>query len=379
MKKRKITKQITAGTLKIGGDAPVSVQTMTNIPIDNIDANIALIHRLSDAGAQLVRLAVKDMDAVKSFETIKKQVKIPLCADIHFDHKLAIAVIKKGADKIRINPGNIKSQEKVKEIIKAAKDYKVPIRIGVNGGSIDRKKYIHPTPKVLVESAIDHIKILEDNDFSDIVVSIKTSNLNDTIQANILFSEKYDYPLHIGLTEAGFGDSCIVQSSIAIGTLLYNGIGDTIRVSMTGDPLEEVKIGREILKSMGLIEEGIKIISCPTCGRMDVRFDVRKIAEEVTVRFSTTGSVGANNHSPSVETDNYPSLRPTSTPTTGSTTIAIMGCEVNGPGEARDADYGLAGGHDGYVMLFAKGKKIKKVLIEEAVDALMQELSAAKK
>jgi (E)-4-hydroxy-3-methylbut-2-enyl-diphosphate synthase len=324
---------------------------MTNIPIDDIDANIASIHSLHNAGAELVRLAVKDERAVESFGIIKKHVDIPLCADIHFDYKLAIASIKKGADKIRINPGNIKSQDKIKEIIKTAKDYQTPIRIGVNGGSIDREKYNHPAPKTLVESAAEHIKLFEDNNFTDIIVSIKTSDLNDTIQANILFSEKYDYPVHIGLTEAGFGNSCIVQSSIAIGALLYNGIGDTIRVSMTGDPILEVKLGQEILKSMGLLERGIKIISCPTCGRTDPRFNVLKVAEEVKAKC-----------------DELLISKPLK--------LAVMGCEVNGPGEAADADYGLAGGHDGFVMLFAKGKKIRKVSIDEAVNALMQTLSA---
>ena len=352
---RRKTRQITAGTLKIGGDAPVSVQTMTNIPIEKTDATIAQITKMKDAGADIVRLAVRNEDAVPHLKTIIKSTDIPLVADIHFDYRLAIASIDAGIDKIRINPGNIGEKWKVEEVVRAASANNIPIRIGVNGGSINRKKYDHVTPASLVDSAMENILILEEYGFSDIAISIKSSDIFTTIEANRVMSETRDYPIHIGLTEAGYGTSCIIQSSVVVGHMLLQGIGDTIRVSMTGDPVEEVTTGIKILQSLALKPCPVKMISCPTCGRTAPDIDLLEIAkgaeEEITSKFA--GKLEAAGKQ---------------------ITVAIMGCEVNGPGEAREADYGLAGGRNGSMLLFAKGEIIRKVTIGDAIKELIDQI-----
>lgn len=355
MKTRKNKLKIMAGNLQIGGGAPVSIQSMTNVPIEDIEGTIRQITRLEEAGADLVRLAVRNEDAIEPLKKIIKSVKIPLCADIHFNHKLAIGAIKAGIHKVRINPGNIGDDSRVKEVIAAAKDAGVPIRIGVNGGSIDRKKYSSVTAESLVDSAIFHLKILEDNNFYDTAVSIKSSEVLTTIEANILFSDLRDYPIHVGLTEAGYGLNCTVQSSIAIGHLILSGIGDTIRVSMTGDPVDEIIVAKKILQTTGDRVTPIKIISCPTCGRTDPGIDILKLATEVDME------LGARFEKKLLETKR-------------SIHVAVMGCEVNGPGEAADADAGLAGGRDGKMLLFSKGKKLRIVNSSEAVPALVKEI-----
>lgn len=352
---RKKTRQVRAGSLLIGGDAPVSIQSMTNLPIEDVKGTIGQILRLHNEGADLVRIAVRNEESIKYLREIRKSVSIPLSADIHFNYRIAIKAIEAGIDKIRINPGNIGNREDVLEVVKAANSYGVPIRIGVNAGSIDEKRYGAVTPEALIQSAFDHIHILEDSGFSDIVVSIKSSDINETITANRLFSGQSDYPLHIGLTEAGYGTACIVQSSIAIGSLLLQGIGDTVRVSMTGDPVEEVIIAKRILESTGERMPVIKIISCPTCGRTDPSFDVLALAKTVDNEMTNTFGNKLKELGKTI-------------------TIAVMGCEVNGPGEASHADIGVAGGRNGSALLFSSGKKIKKIAVSEAVKSIEAEI-----
>ncbi|HPQ52065.1 MAG TPA: flavodoxin-dependent (E)-4-hydroxy-3-methylbut-2-enyl-diphosphate synthase [Spirochaetota bacterium] len=352
---RKQTRPVRAGNLDIGGGAPVSLQSMTSVPLEDVDATVDQIQRLHEAGADLVRVAVRNLDAVQYLREVCRSVTVPLSADIHFNHAIAIESIKAGVRKIRINPGNIGDAEKVREVVRCAKDYGVPIRIGVNGGSVDKKKYPEVTPRSLVDSAMEHVHILEDNGFSDIVVSIKSSDIFQTIEANKIFSATRDYPVHIGLTEAGYGMACVVQSSIVIGHLLLVGIGDTVRVSMTGDPVQEVIAGRRILESLGEKYNPLKIISCPTCGRTDPELDLYELAgaveAELTQRFGPVlGETGRT------------------------LTVAIMGCEVNGPGEASHADAGLAGGRAGAMLLFAQGQKIKKVHRDNALSELSDEV-----
>ncbi len=349
---RRKSRSVNAGGLFIGGGAPVSVQTMTNIPIDDVGANTTMIARLKSLGAELVRLAVRNEDSVKAFREIRRAVDIPICADIHFDYRLAIKSIEAGADKIRINPGNIGSESRVKEVVRAARERGVPIRIGVNGGSIDRNRFSGPTPENLVESALEHVRILEDAGFYDIVVSIKASDLREMIEANRIFSGKTEYPVHVGLTEAGYGQACLVSSSIAIGHLLLQGIGDTIRVSMTGDPADEILAGIEILNSLGLRKAPVRIISCPTCGRTDPSLDLLMLAKRIDREF--------NERFGPILRERGQTLK-----------VAVMGCEVNGPGEASDADLGLAGGRNGSVVVFSSGRKIKKIDVEEAVEYLL--------
>jgi (E)-4-hydroxy-3-methylbut-2-enyl-diphosphate synthase len=352
---RNETKRVMVKDLRIGAGAPVSIQSMTNIPIEDVDSTIMQINNLNREGADLVRLAVRNEDSIAYLKKIREKISSPLSADVHFNYKIAIKAIEAGIDKIRINPGNIGDDKKVKEVVKAAKDYSVPIRIGVNGGSVDRKKYGAVTPESLVDSAMEHIKILEDNNFNDIVVSIKSSDIFDTIEANKLFAGRRNYPLHIGLTEAGYGTACVVQSSIAIGHLLLLGIGDTIRVSMTGDPLEEIVIAKKILESVGERNPLIRMISCPTCGRTEPSInvlDIAKSAEEfLRQRFGRI-----------LEESNR------------TITVAVMGCEVNGPGEAAHADIGAAGGRDGTMLLFAGGKKLRKVAVKDVVTSLSEEV-----
>ncbi len=346
MKKKK-KREILLGNVKIGGDAPVSVQSMTKTDTRKISPTVKQIHQLEKAGCEIIRVAVPDMKAAKNLSSIKEAISIPLIADIHFDYRLALEAITQGVDGLRINPGNIGSKEKVKTVVDATRERNLPIRIGVNAGSLEKrflKKYKHPTPEAMVESAMGHIQLLEKFQFFDIKVSLKASNLMDTVQAYRLIHRKVDYPLHLGITAAGPLFSGTIKSSIGLGILLAEGIGDTIRVSLTGSALEEVKVGHEILKSLRLRQSGLEIISCPTCGRSEV--NILKIVKEIEKELSA-----------------FPrDLK-----------IAIMGCVVNGPGEAREADIGIAGGR-GVGVLFKKGKVIKKLKEGDLTSALINEI-----
>ncbi len=352
--KRHTTRPVKIRDLIIGGDSPISIQSMTNVPLENVSGTMAQIERLVEAGADLVRLAVINEDALPHLREVRKAVDAPLSADIHFNYKLALGAIESGIDKIRINPGNIGKLEHIREIVRRAKERSVPIRIGVNGGSLDKKKYPALTAEALAQSALDHVRILEDLGFEDIVVSIKTSDIQMTIEANKLFANERNYPLHIGLTEAGYGISCVVQSSVVIGHLLLSGLGDTIRVSMTGDPVEEVRIAKKILDALEIRPLPVRIIACPTCGRTDPEIDLEKIAREVESALIREFS------------DTLVKLR-------RQIVVAVMGCEVNGPGEASHADVGVAGARSGNYLLFAKGKKIKTLRRDEIVSSIMQE------
>lgn len=342
-----MTRQISIGKVKIGGGAPISVQSMTNTKTTDTDATVAQIKALQDAGCDIVRLAVPDMPAANNIANIKAQVDVPLIADIHFDYRLALKAIEQGIDALRINPGNIGSEERVKAVVEAAKKRHIPIRIGVNAGSLDKKllaKYGKVTAEALVESAMQHVRILEKLDFHDIKISLKAHDVPLTLDAYRLMSETVDYPLHLGITEAGTVNTGIIKSSVGIGALLAEGIGDTFRISLTGDPVNEVVVANEILKALNLKEYGPTLISCPTCGRCNI--NLAGIADKVEAR-----------------------LRGVKTPIK----VAVMGCIVNGPGEARDADIGIAGGK-GEGLVFAKGEIIKKVSEDKLVDALFEEL-----
>ena len=344
---RKKTKKIKLGNIYVGGDSPITVQSMTNTDTRDAISTINQINRLEEAKCDIIRIAVPDMEAAGVIKEIKAKVKIPIVADIHYDYRLALKSIENGVDAVRINPGNIGSSEKVKAVVDAAKYNGVPIRIGVNSGSLDKRlleKYNHVSSKALVESAMEHVKILEGLNFFDIAISIKSSDVVMMIESYRLISETVDYPLHLGVTEAGPIMKGTIKSSIGIGTLLAEGIGDTIRVSLTGDPIEEVKVGREILKSMGYIKEGIDIVSCPTCGRCQI--DLFSIVNQAEERLK----------------GNNKNIK-----------IAIMGCAVNGPGEAREADIGIAGGK-GEGLIFKKGKIIKKVPEDKLLDELIREI-----
>ena len=347
MIKRKMTRQISIGKVKIGGGAPISVQSMTNTKTTDTDATVAQINALKEAGCDIVRMAVPDMPAANNIANIKARVDVPLIADIHFDYRLALKAIEQGIDALRINPGNIGSQDRVEAVVKAAKAKHIPIRIGVNAGSLDKKllaKYGKVTAEALVESAMQHVHILEKLDFHDIKISLKAHDVPLTIAAYRLMSQTVDYPLHLGITEAGTVNTGIIKSSVGIGALLAEGIGDTFRISLTGDPVNEVIVANEILKALDLKEYGPTLISCPTCGRCNI--DLPAIAEKVEQR-----------------------LRGVKRPIK----VAVMGCVVNGPGEARDADIGIAGGK-GEGLVFAKGEIIKKVSEDKLVDALFEEL-----
>ena len=349
MIKRRKTREVKIGKIKIGGRNPIAVQSMCNTDTRDVKATIKQIHELEEVGCEIVRVAVPDMGAAGALGKIKKQIHIPLVADIHFDYQLALEAINQGVDKIRINPGNIGSKEKIKAVVKAAKERKVPIRIGINAGSLERDILVKygglATADGMVESAFRHIKILEDLDFFEIVVSLKASDVPRTIKAYEIFSKKYDYPLHLGITEAGTVWSGSIKSAVGIGSLLAQGIGDTIRVSLTGSVTEEVRVGFEILKSLGLREKGPILISCPTCGRTEI--DLVTLANKVEKAIAK------------VE-------KPIK--------VAVMGCVVNGPGEAREADIGVAGGkHVGAI--FVKGKVIKTVPEKEILPTLLQEIN----
>ncbi len=347
MAKRKKTRQIMVGKVKVGGLAPVVVQSMTNTFTQDVPATVSQIKRLEEAGCEIVRVAVPDEEAAEAITSIKEKISIPLVADIHFDYRLAIASAKAGADGLRLNPGNIGSKKKVKAIVDCAKEFNIPIRIGVNAGSLEKdilKKYNGANPEALVESAIRHIELLKSLDFHLIKISIKASDVLRTINAYRRISSKTDLPLHVGVTEAGALYAGIVKSSLGIGMLLAEGIGDTIRVSLTRDPVEEVRVGFEILKALGIRQHGPDIISCPTCGRCKI--DLFDIVERV-------------------ERALWSNLLPVK--------IAIMGCIVNGPGEAMEADIGIAGG-DGTGILFKKGKVIKKFPEDKLFDGLLDEI-----
>ena len=347
---RRISKKIRLRDRYIGGGEDISVQSMTNCPAHDFEGTLKQALRLQEAGCDIVRMAVPDEDAAPVFSFLKNGgVSIPLVADIHFDYKLALAALRGGADKIRINPGNIGEGWKVREVSDACKAAGVPIRIGVNGGSLDKKlleKYGSPTAQALAESALTQAEMLEDMGFSDIVISIKSSRIATACEAARIVAADSEYPLHLGVTEAGTEYSGIIKNAIGIGSLLCDGIGDTLRVSLTADPVREVTAGKEILKSLGLLRGGIDIISCPTCGRTAI--DLISIADEFRRR------------SASLDTGNKKIC------------VAVMGCAVNGPGEAREADIGIAGG-DGFALLFKNGKTVCRVEEERAVDVLIEE------
>jgi len=349
MEARKKTRVIHVGKTAIGGNNPVSVQSMTKTDTRNVSATVKQIKGLEKAGCEIIRLAVPDMDAARALGRIKKSVDIPMIADIHFDYRLALEAVKQGIDGLRINPGNIGAKWKIKEVVMAAKDKKLPIRIGVNAGSLEKellRKYGHPKPEALVESAKRHIGILEGLNFRDIKVSLKASNVPTTVDAYRLFSRKFKYPLHVGISEAGPPSTGIIKSSVGIGILLSEGIGDTIRVSLTAEPVEEIRVAYGILSALGLRKRGAEIISCPTCGRCNI--NLKGLAAKVESKLKLIDKP---------------------------ITVAVMGCVVNGPGEAREADFGIAGGK-GRGILFKKGRIIKQCTEKELLNALMEEIDA---
>ncbi|AOR23276.1 flavodoxin-dependent (E)-4-hydroxy-3-methylbut-2-enyl-diphosphate synthase [Clostridium taeniosporum] len=345
--KRRISRKVKVGNIYVGGDAPITIQSMTNTDTRNVEDTLKQIDSLYKVGCEIVRCAVLDMDAAKALKEITAKSPIPVVADIHFDYRLALESIESGVSALRINPGNIGSEEKIKIVAEKCKEKNIPIRIGVNSGSLEKDILARdgkPTAEGLVESALRHVKILEKLNFYDIVISIKSSDVRMMIDCYRLIGEKCGYPLHLGVTESGTVTKGTIKSSIGIGTLLAEGIGDTIRVSLTSDPVEEIKVGLEILKSLGLKKGGINFISCPTCGRTQI--NLINIANEVEKRLENCNK---------------------------DIKVAVMGCVVNGPGEAREADIGIAGGK-GEGIIFKKGKIIKKVKEEELINALMKEI-----
>ena len=347
MIERRKTRQIHIGNIAIGGGAPISVQSMTNTKTTDIAATVAQINALQAAGCDIVRLAVPDMDAAKNLGNIIKKVNVPLVADIHFDYRLALEAINQGISALRLNPGNIGGEDNVKAVVSEAKKHHIPIRIGVNAGSLDKAmldKYGGVTAEALVASAMQHVRILEQQDFYDMKISLKAHDVPLTLEAYQLMSETVDYPLHLGITEAGTAKTGMIKSAVGIGALLAQGIGDTFRISLTGDPVVEVKVANEILKSLGLKEYGPTLISCPTCGRTSI--DLAGIADVVAERLSSV-------------------TKPIS--------VAVMGCVVNGPGEARGADVGIAGGK-GEGLVFRKGEILRKVPEEKLVEELFKEI-----
>ena len=344
---RKKTRQIHIGNIPIGGGAPISVQSMTNTKTTDTEATVAQINALAGAGCDIVRLAVPDMRAAENLGNIIRRVNVPLVADIHFDYRLALEAIDQGIASLRLNPGNIGSEDRVRKVVEKAKAHRIPIRIGVNAGSLDKvllEKYGGVTPESLVESAMQHVRILESMNFYDMKISLKAHDVPMTIAAYRLMSETVDYPLHLGITEAGTANTGIIKSAVGIGALLAEGIGDTFRISLTGDPVTEVKVAREILKALGLRAYGATLVSCPTCGRTEI--DLPAIAAQVEKKLSSV-------------------KKPIQ--------VAVMGCVVNGPGEARDADVGIAGGK-GVGLVFRKGEIIRKVPEGELVDELFKEI-----
>ena len=342
-----MTRQIFVGNVPIGGGAPVSIQSMLNTKTTDVEGSLQQIKKLAAAGCQIVRLAVPNREAARGFAEICRESPLPLVADIHFDYQLAILAAEGGASKIRINPGNIGGEDRVKAVVEVCKDKHIPIRIGVNGGSLDKKlleKYGHPTPEALVESAFQHLELLEKQGFYDTCVSMKSSTVPNMVAAARLFRSKCDYPLHIGVTETGPVRQGLIKSAMGIGALLLDGIGDTLRVSLTDDPVEEVYAAKDILKAAGLRKDGVDIISCPTCGR--TRIDLIGLVNRVDE-----------------------ALKDCQKPIT----VAVMGCIVNGPGEAREADIGIAGG-DGWGMIFEKGEQVAKLPYDELLPALLERI-----
>ena len=346
--KRRASRKVKVGNVYVGGDAPVSIQSMTNSKTKDVEATLKQIKELYVAGCQIIRCAVLDMEDAEKLKEITAQSPIPVVADIHFDYRLALKAIENGVSALRINPGNIGSIERIKAVAEKCSEKNIPIRIGVNSGSLEKdilEKHGKVNAEGLVESALRHVKILEDLDFHDIVISIKSSNVPMMIECYRLVAEKCDYPLHLGVTEAGTVQMGTIKSSVGIGTLLAEGIGDTIRVSLTSDPIEEIKVAKQILKSLGLRKGGVEFVSCPTCGRTQI--NLIKIAEEVEKRLADCNK---------------------------DIKVAVMGCVVNGPGEARESDIGIAGGK-GEGIIFKKGEVIRKVKEEELIEALMEEVN----
>ena len=340
-------KEVNVGGVKIGGNNPVSIQSMTNTDTRDVASTVEQIKRLQTAGCEIIRVAVPDMEAASAVAQIKKQIKIPLVCDIHFDYRLALECIKNGVDKVRINPGNIGDRDRVRQVVEACKERNIPIRIGVNGGSLEKdilEKYKKPTADALCESANRHIEILDSLNFFDTVVSIKVSNVPTLLEAYRKFDKMNDIPLHIGVTEAGTEVGGMIKSSVGLGALLAEGIGNTMRVSLTADPVKEIYAAKEILKVIGMRKQGPELISCPTCGR--TRIDMIPIAKEIEIRLRDIDK---------------------------EIKVAVMGCAVNGPGEAKEADIGIAGGN-GEGLIFKKGEIIRKVPENEIIDALMKEI-----
>lgn len=352
MYERRKTKAVKVGSFVIGGDSDVTVQSMLNIPAHDVEGNVEQALKLQKAGCQIIRVAVPDSEAVKTVYALKNALDVPVVADIHFNHKIALACVEAGVDKIRINPGNIGADENVKAVAQKCKSHGVPIRIGVNSGSVEKEilaKYGAPTPMAMAESAMYHVKLLEKFDFDDIVISIKSSDVHNMIEAYETVANMCDYPLHLGVTESGTQRMGLIKSAIGIGSLLARGIGDTIRVSLTADPIQEVYAGFDILKSLGMKKSSPTLVSCPTCGR--TKIDLISLANEVEQR-----------------------LRDVDMPIK----VAVMGCAVNGPGEAREADIGIAGG-DGCGLIFKHGEILRKVAEDEIVDELFKEIASMKK
>lgn len=339
MIKRKKTRQVKVGDVRIGGGANVSIQSMTKVDTSDVKAVVRQVKALEEAGCEIIRVAVKDLDDARAVSDIKKKIKIPIVCDIHFNYRLALESIKAGADKIRLNPGNIRKREEIAQVIKAARKARIPIRIGVNSGSISTG---------MVKATLEYIKLFEELNFHDIILSLKASDVATTVELYRKISELCDYPLHLGVTASGSYDNGVVKSAIGIGTLLLDGIGDTIRVSLTADPIEEVLAAKRILSAVGLRRFGPEVISCPTCGRCQV--DLGKIVKEL--EHKSTRAQGHKNKS---------------------IKIAVMGCEVNGPGEAKEADIGIAFGRD-FGMIFKNGRILKRVAIEDAVKELLKQL-----
>ena len=343
-----MTREINIGGVKIGGNNPIAIQSMCNTDTRDVKSTVEQIKKLEKAGCEIIRVAVPDMQAAECIRDIKKSIDIPLVADIHFDYRLALKCMDNGIDKIRINPGNIGSADRVKQVANMAKKNHIPIRVGVNSGSLEKElveKYGGVTPQGLVESALRHVKLLEQNDFYDTAISIKASNVPFSVEVYELLSNTVDYPLHVGITEAGTVWGGTIKSAVGIGAILSRGIGDTIRVSLTGDPVEEIYAAKEILKDLNLRKFGVEFISCPTCGRTSI--DLIKIANEVESKIKDIDK---------------------------NIKVAVMGCAVNGPGEAREADIGIAGGH-GEGLIFKKGEILRKVPEEKLVDELLKEIA----
>lgn len=349
---RRHSRPVTVGGITLGGGAPVTIQSMTNTDTHDIEATYAQVMRLWEAGCDIVRITAPDVESVRTFEALKsKGVKLPLVADIHFNYKIALAAAECGVDKIRINPGNIGAEENVRAVAEACKKYGTPIRIGVNSGSVEKSilaRHGGPTPEALAESALYHAGLLEKHGFFDIVLSVKASSAPDMIMANRILASRCEYPIHLGVTEAGGGEAALIKSSIGIGTLLAEGIGDTVRVSLTDDPVEEVRAARGILRALGMLENpGMDVVSCPTCGR--TKIELIPLVREFERRMRLEGLDKLN------------------------VKVALMGCAVNGPGEAREADIGIAGG-DGEGLIFKKGEIVKKVEEDRLLDELISEI-----